>query len=109
MFGAGAYVLGAILVALGTVFFLILKQSNEYGRQVKQLKPKIKLPPKSRGFKTFTVEEVAKHCTRDDAWRVVDRCVTHGRVFCPHEHASHRPEAGASSSTRILVSCGCTI
>ena len=58
------------VLAVALIYVLIQRQRAAYGKHVEQLKPK-KRHVKSTEFKLYTREEVAKHCSRDDAWVII--------------------------------------
>ena len=64
----------AIAVALAgiIIYLLIQRQKVSYGRHVGQFKAN---PPKrhkrATEFNKYTRADVARHCTRDDAWVII--------------------------------------
>ncbi|GLC43931.1 hypothetical protein PLESTB_000211000 [Pleodorina starrii] len=80
-----------IIAALGVaiVAFIIVRQSRDYGKQLEQLDPKKKKP---REFGVYTLDEVAKHNKRDDAWIIVQHKETKEyRVYDVTDYVDEHP------------------
>jgi cytochrome b involved in lipid metabolism len=65
-----ALVVAALVVGLLTVLYVFSGQRKQYGAHVSQLQPKKQLP-KDRVMQEYTMEEVRRHSTQDDAWLVI--------------------------------------
>lgn len=59
------------LVGVLTVLLIFRGQKKTYGAHVQQLKPKKAAPAKDRVMGEFTMDEVRKHSSIDDAWIVI--------------------------------------
>jgi hypothetical protein len=60
----------AVLVGALSVLLLVRAQASKYAGHVGQLQPK-KRSKAAAEFKIYTREEVAAHCTKEDAWILI--------------------------------------
>ncbi|KAG2443482.1 hypothetical protein HXX76_001835 [Chlamydomonas incerta] len=79
-----------VAAAVVLVAVLIARQFADYKQQVAQLDPKKTKKP--REFGVYTVEEVAKHNNRDDAWIIVQHKETkEWRVYDVTDYVDEHP------------------
>ncbi|EFJ50101.1 hypothetical protein VOLCADRAFT_80369 [Volvox carteri f. nagariensis] len=76
-------------VGIALVASIILRQTRSYVKQLEQLDPKKKQP---REFGIYTLEQVAKHNKRDDAWIIVQHKETKEyRVYDITDYVDEHP------------------
>ncbi|GIL75476.1 hypothetical protein Vretifemale_5257, partial [Volvox reticuliferus] len=74
--------------AVAIVTFFIIRQTRDYGKQLEQLAPK----KKPREFGIYTLDQVAQHNKRDDAWIIVQHKETKEyRVYDITDYVDEHP------------------
>jgi cytochrome b involved in lipid metabolism len=80
-----------VSVALLLIYKFVFRQTKTHATHAEHIKEK-KIHKKSREFKIYTREEVAKHCSRDDAWVIIKHKETgEVRVYDLTEYVEEHP------------------